>query len=277
MKRVFAITIGTLAAVFLFPLPMRAARLTPAAQQAFDQYVMTVEKRLARQHSSDESYLAVLDVNSVGRTQAVNQLRSGSLLIEPVDGVSEVPGAIVHHWRGAAFVPGATAKDMLALLQNYNGFARYYAPEVESSRALSEYDGITTVAMRLKKQQVITIVFDSEYGVQTHMTAANRGYSLSRSIHIWEVESPGTTRERRMKEGNDEGFLWRLNSYWSFLELPDGLLIECEAVSLTRDIPIGLGWLAAPLVEQLPRESLEFTLKATRNALAANLAKGMHL
>ena len=76
-----------------------------------------------------------------------------------------------------------------------------------------------------------------------------------------------------MPEGNDDGFLWRLNSYWSFIRVPGGLLIQCEAVSLTRDIPAGLGWLAGPVVQQLPRESLEFTLQATQKALAASAAK----
>ena len=76
-----------------------------------------------------------------------------------------------------------------------------------------------------------------------------------------------------MKEGDDDGFLWRLNSYWSFLEVPGGLLIECEAVSLTRDLPGGLNWLAGPLLEQLPRESLEFTMQATRSALQAQATK----
>ncbi len=44
-----------------------------------------------------------------------------------------------------------------------------------------------------------------------------------------------------MKEGDDDGFLWRLNTYWSFVEVPGGLLIECEAISLTRDVPAGPG------------------------------------
>ena len=59
-----------------------------------------------------------------------------------------------------------------------------------------------------------------------------------------------------------------MNSYWTFQEQPEGLFIECEAVSLTRDVPAGLGWLITPIVESLPRASLEFTLTATKNALA---------
>ena len=47
----------------------------------------------------------------------------------------------------------------------------------------------------------------------------------------------------------------------------DGVFVECEAVSLTRDIPAGLGWLIGPFIESIPRESLEFTLQATRRAV----------
>jgi hypothetical protein len=70
--------------------------------------------------------------------------------------------------------------------------------------------------------------------------------------------------------------LWRLNSYWSFLEISGGLLIECEAVSLTRDIPAGVGWLVTPIIAELPRESLNFTLTATKKALIARLTKGAY-
>jgi hypothetical protein len=125
----------------------------------------------------------------------------------------------------------------------------------------------------MKRTKVITVVLDGVYDVATRTMSANSGASSSRSKHIWEVEAAGSANERRMKEGDDDGFLWRLNSYWSFQEVPGGLLIECEAVSLTRDIPGGLRWLAGPVVEEMPRESLEFTLQATRNGLAARPAK----
>jgi hypothetical protein len=43
--------------------------------------------------------------------------------------------------------------------------------------------------------------------------------------------------------------------------------MQIESVSLTRSIPAGLGWAIGPFVESVPRESLEFTLRATSNAL----------
>jgi hypothetical protein len=33
-------------------------------------------------------------------------------------------------------------------------------------------------------------------------------------------------------------------------------------MSLTRGIPVGLGWAVRPFVESIPRESVEFTLRA---------------
>ena len=43
--------------------------------------------------------------------------------------------------------------------------------------------------------------------------------------------------------------------------------MECEAISLTRDVPTGLGWLVQPIIQDLPKQSLESTLRETRAAL----------
>lgn len=222
-----------------------AARLTPRAEQAFEKYAAGVEGRLPRQQ--------------------------GAIRIEAVNGGNwGVDGGLMHHWRAAAFVPGATAGEMLAFLRDYNHLARYYSPDVVSAQLISGDGANDTIGMRFRKRQVVTVVLDAEFNVQSGLAGPHRGYSFSRSTHIWEVDHPGTPRERRRAEGADDGFLWRLNSYWSFEEVRGGLIIECEAVSLTRDIPAGLGWVLTPIVESLPRASLEFTLTATKNALAAN-------
>jgi len=43
--------------------------------------------------------------------------------------------------------------------------------------------------------------------------------------------------------------------------------MQIESVSLTRSIPRGLGWAVGPFVESVPRESVEFTLRAVVKAL----------
>ncbi len=264
------------ATILLFAVPCAAATLTLPAQQVFENYAAGLEKRLARQHASPDTYLSVFNLGADERADAERQLRAGTMLVEPVNGgTREVDGGLLHHWRGTAFVSGGKAKDMLALLRDYNHLATYYAPEVESSHVLRNHAGATTVAMRMRKQKVVMVVLDTEYETNTELTGVS-GYSFSRSTHIWQIARAGSADERRLPEGNDDGFLWRLNSYWSFVELPDGLLIECEAVSLTRDVPSGLAWLITPIIEDMPRESLTFTLNATRNALRSIPFKQAH-
>jgi hypothetical protein len=207
------------------------------------------------------------------RKGAERALIAGAIQVEPVDGGSwQVTGGLLHHWRGAASVPGASTKDMLTLLRDYNHLSRYYAPEEVSSHSLDDDGTIATLVMRLKKHQVVTVVLDAEFRVESEL-GDGMGYSYSRSEHIWQIDQPGTPHESRRPAGADDGFLWRLNSYWSFEQRAEGLLIECETVSLTRDVPTGLGWLIMPVIRALPRESLEFTLTATRNALAANITR----
>jgi hypothetical protein len=49
--------------------------------------------------------------------------------------------------------------------------------------------------------------------------------------------------------------------------------VQCEAISLSRDIPAGLGWLISPFIESIPRESLEFTLRSTRAAVLGGISR----
>jgi len=82
------------------------------------------------------------------------------------------------------------------------------------------------------------------------------------------VENAGKPNEAEKPVGDDDGFLWRLDSFWRFAERDGGVYLQLEAISLTRDIPAGLGWLVGPFVTSIPKESLEFTLTRTREALA---------
>ena len=68
-----------------------------------------------------------------------------------------------------------------------------------------------------------------------------------------------------MPPGHDHGFLWRLNSYWRFEQRDGGVYVDCEAISLSRSVPLGLGWMINPMVRALPRESLTNTMRCTRD------------
>jgi hypothetical protein len=238
-----------------------AARISPLAERAFDSYVAHLETRLALQHANPETYLAAATEASHIHVEAVN------------GGSWQVGGALLHHWRGGAFVPNATPGNMLQLLRDFDHLSTHYAPAVVSSRVLADNGGTARFAMRFKEQRWTGIVLDAEYEIESRLSGDDRGYSASRSTHIWQIDHPGTPRERRRPPGEEDGFLWHLNSYWSFARVRQGLQIECEAVSLTRDVPLGLGWLISPIIADFPRDEMALTLRATKNALAAHASK----
>jgi hypothetical protein len=242
-----------------------AAQPTPEATAAFNSYVERVEGRLDAQHRSGDSFLAPVDWA---------RLRQGELIIEQLTAGAgtELPGALLHDWRGTAFIAGGKAADFERLMKDFNAYPKVYPPQVLTAKVL-EHDGDHFQAtMRVRQKHVLTVVMDTTYDItfgrpDPGSFAAQRGYSTSRSTQIAEIDSPETPHERALGPGEEHGFLWRMNTYWSYEERDGGLYIQIESVSLSRSIPTGLGWLIGPFVESVPRDSLEFTLRATRDAL----------
>ena len=187
----------------------------------------------------------------------------------PVEGPEKVPDGLIHDWIGAVLVPGSTVEDTLALIQDYDNHKNIYKPEVIASRLIRHHGDDFQIYLRLLKKKIITVVLDTEH--QVHYLSPDRSHSTCRSYttRIAEVEDAGGPRERTLPPDTGHGFLWRLYSYWRFEERDEGVYIECRAISLTRDVPFGLGWAIEPIIQKLPQESLIKTLEATRMALQA--------
>ncbi len=92
--------------------------------------------------------------------------------------------------------------------------------------------------------------------------------SRSASRRIVQLDDPGTPAERPLPEGDDSGFLWRLNAYWRYVPVDGGVLVECESLALSRSVPSLLRPVAAPIIDKVSRESLENTLRALRAGFA---------
>jgi hypothetical protein len=174
---------------------------------------------------------------------------------------------LLHHWRGTAFAPGAKAADFERLMKDFNAYPQHFSPQVLQAKVLTRHDDQLQATMRVRQRHVITVVMDTAYDIAFAQLDAQHGYSISRSTHISEIDSPGTANERALDPNEEHGFLWRQNTYWTYEERDGGLYMQMESVSLTRSIPTGLGWAVRPFVESVPRDSLEFTLRSTCNAL----------
>ena len=251
-----------LAALFLTTSSQRLlAEPSQAAITAFNTYSDAVEARLLRQHHAT-TILVPADNH---------RLRNSDLIIErvaePAAPSTNPSGAILHHWRGTAFASGAHAEDFLRLMRDFDSYPRHFSPEVVSAHTVSQQGDRIQTIMRIRQHHVITVVMDTAYDVAFTPIDARHGYSISHSTRINEIASPGTPEEHALPPGQEHGFLYRLNTYWSYEERDGGLYLQIEAVSLSRSIPTGLGWAVGPYVESIPRESLEFTLRSATKAL----------
>ena len=259
--RIVAVLAGGLASY------VAAAQPRPKALAAFDRYVAQAEVRIQQEESSPDSFLSMTFPR---RTEQEARLRLGEMLVERRGATPrETPGGLIHHWQGITFVPNATIARVVSMLQDYQHLTRYYRPEVVASQLISRKGDDFHISMRLREHRMVTVVLDTEYDVHYGRLDALHQYSLARSTRIAEIVNAGERDEHSLAEGHDHGFLWRLNTYWRFVQAVDGVFVQCEVISLTRDMPAGLGWLIGAFVENIPRESLHFTLCATRDAALA--------
>lgn len=256
----------------LVPPPACAAELRPEAAQGFDQYIRLTEQRMGGELAPGGAFLWADGLTKPRRSEVHARLQRGEVVSEKLQtadpsGHSSTPGALVHHWVGTVFIPGATLGQVLAVVQDYDRHAEYYTPDVAQSKKVGQSGNDFKVHYRLTKKKIITIILDADYDVQSHFLDATHAYSNSYSTRIAQVESAGEANEHELPPGKDGGFMWRLNSYWRYFDSGSGVYVQCEAISLTRDIPVGLNWLIVSFVESVPNESLEFTLQSTRSAV----------
>jgi hypothetical protein len=263
--------------------PARATDLEPKTVQAFDQYVQQTESKIDRELANGGRFLWVERLPADRRAAAEAQLRAGQLVIERLDASTadglakrdkpiEVPGGLIHHWIGTVFIPSATLAQTLALEEDYDHHQDYFRPDVMRSKILRRDGNDFLIELRLYKKKVVTTVLDTEHQVHYTTVDATHAWSRSRTTRIQEVDNAGEPNDRLEPKGHDRGFLWRMNTYWRFEEKDGGTYVESQSISLTRDIPTGLGWLVGPYVNSVPRESLTFTLAATRSAVLKRIA-----
>lgn len=197
----------------------------------------------------------------LGHGQAIAQLWSGK---RPV----HVPGGLIHDWIGAIRIPNTTLDKTLAMIQDYDNHKNIYKPEVIDSKLIRRQGNDFEIYLRLLKKKIITVVLDTDHEVHYTALDSSRWYCRSYTTRIAEVEDAGKPAERVVPPDTGYGFLWRLYSYWRFLEIDGRVDVECRSLSLTRDVPKGLGWMIEPIIQKLPKESLIRILLATRQALS---------
>jgi hypothetical protein len=279
---------GTALLLALLAGPCLAARAAPPAEPAsvklkeetaaaFQRYLRLTDERNAEEQKRGSNLLWIDSLPGSQRAAAYAELKRGDVKMEKLETREHgepirCPGGMIHHWVGLIFIPGAKLDEVLGILEDYDRHSAYYAPDVERSKLESKDGDHFRVFLRFRRHKVITVVLNTEHDVRYYRDSSERAHSRSSAVRIAEVENSGKSEEREKMPGEDGGFLWRMETWWRMEERDGGVYVQSEVASLTRNIPAGLGWLIGPFVTSIPRESLTFTLEATRKAVVAQRA-----
>lgn len=242
----------------------KTVQLKPRTLEAFDAYIREAETAMEETLHHSESFLwSDLDA------EQAQQIRRGKIVAQFWSGRGplKVPNGLIHDWIAAAFIPDSTVEDVLALIQNYDNHKNIYKPEVIDSKLISRHGNHFQIYLRLLKKKILTVVLDTDHDVDYRALERARWTCRSSATRVAEIENAGSGEERVLPPDTGHGFLWRLHSYWRFQPRDGGVVVECRGISLTRDVPFGLGWAIEPIIQKLPKESLINTLQATRQAV----------
>jgi hypothetical protein len=251
---------------------LRAAELKPETVKAWNAYVESTEARMAEELMSQDKFLA-LDFQARDQVkQNRHKLISGEIPITQVKSVDgkgreiKVPDGLIHHWRGSVFIPGVALDDVYARVEN---------PSVEDTRqedvldsAVLERDSESLrLFLKLQRSAIIKVVYNTEHQVYFQRRDEDEAWSRSIATKITELENPQTPDEKEKPQGNDRGFLWRLNSYWRYQQVNGGVIVELESITLSRSIPAVFRVLVRPIINKVAHESMERTLDSMRTRL----------
>lgn len=269
---------ATLAAIITMSAGLSADSMEAVLQaktvEGFNRYAAAIEARIDKELGDDSPFLDIERQPAAQLAKSMAALRRGEVIVTRAvarDGAAseiEVEGGMINHWRGTAYIPKVKLDVLLKTLQEPQT-DKHKQEDVLSSRVVQTGENSQKLFLRLRRTKLITVVYDTEYDTTYRRIAADRATSNSISTKIVEVENAGTPKERALPEGNDHGFMWRLYSYWRYKQVDDGVIVEVESLTLSRNLPFLFTPFLRPVVNNTARDSITRTLTSMRVRFAS--------
>ena len=255
-----ALAIGAAGAVLV------AAELHEETVAAWDRYIAATGQRIDAELDDGERFL-VLDFHEEA-ARLRRDVLAGDVVVERLHTLDErgerfkVPKGAIHHWLGAILVPNAELNDVLDGVQ-HDIPTHELQENVLESRVLSRDGDKLELHMKvLLDTPMASAQYNIEQTLEFVRLGNGRAWSWAEATRIAELEDPGSPNEREKPIGNDSGMLWRMQLWWRYAQVDDGVLVEVEQVTLSRGIPALLRWILAPAMNSAPRASLSDMLEA---------------
>jgi len=140
------------------------------------------------------------------------------------------------------------ANDRLALsLVQFHRITRtcrhvFYKPDVESAKIESRQGDDFLVFMRIAKAKfMLSDVLNTEQTIQSIGLDPPKAYSRAAARALTRSRRRGARTSMSCPSARIAVFFGPSNGYWYYEERGGGVYITCESITLTRDIPFGLG------------------------------------
>ena len=258
--------------LFLFVgTSLSAAELKSKTIQAWDQYIQWANAKVRRELSDQGAFLIQNRLKPQDRAAVQKQIESNGIYVDTMKGVIppgmdfKVPDGTIHHWWGTILLRNVSLERLFQFLQDYDHHAGKFA-DVEKSELKSREGNHYIVSFRFRRTKFVTAVYNTIQDCRYTSYGLNRASSDSVATRIAQVADPGKQSEHEMAPGQDDGYLWRLVSWWRYEQRGKDVIVELESASLSRDIPWIVNvipWLKG-YINSTPRESLESVLASIR-------------
>ncbi len=263
----------------LSALTANAAELQQQTLKAWEEYVQAAHLRMQERLRPGGHFLWVDE-----EPDRSSKVRNGEILVAPagIHNPKKVPSGLIHDWIGAAFIPNATIREVLAAVRDYGRYKDFYRPSVIDSKTISTEDvGDRFSMLLMNKALFLKTALDAEYESSYFPLDDRRCYAIVHTIRVQEIQGYGGPDEHKIAENEGSGFIWRLSSITRFEERDGGVYVELEAIALSRDIPVSVRWLVDPIVRRVSRDALTTSLRQTGNAVPssalARAGRGPHI
>jgi hypothetical protein len=258
----------TLLAALLLPMQLYAATLKTETVAAWNDYIDSVRAGLQDRVRPGGNFLWIDD-----RPENIAKVHDGEIVVVPAasDIPRKVPGGLIHHWMGAAFVPNTKLDDILEVTRDYDRYKEFYRPFVIESKTVARSGSNDNFSMLLMNRALfLKSALDADYQATNVRLDSCRFYSVSKTTRVQEIEEYGQPGEHRIPEGEGRGYIWKLFSIARLQQRDGGVYVEVEAVGLSREIPGAVRLVVDPIVRRVSRNSMLTSIEQTEKAVRSN-------
>ncbi|HUK31923.1 MAG TPA: hypothetical protein VLV89_12470 [Candidatus Acidoferrum sp.] len=246
-------------------------KLNPETVAAFEQYVRTRDAQI-EENTRKGFFLYTETLSDTLRMSMEADLRQGKISILEVTTISpnqpiRIPHGLIHDWVGIAFIPGATAEQVNAVLLDFNRQQIIYNPDIRKSKLIENKGNEYRVSQQFYTKSILTVVENGDFDVEYIPISDARSEIKSHSTRFAEVANAGKPNEQELPPEKQHGYVWRMNTHWKIEERDGGTYIQVESIGLTRGVPALFAIIVNPLLRSIPKKYLADSLNGTRKAV----------